>query len=264
MDNRPIGIFDSGIGGLSIFLAAKKVLPKENFIYLADQKNCPYGDRTKEEVREISFKNSQFLLKKRCKIIVIACNTATVSSIRFLRRLFPKVPFVGVVPVVKPAAEYSKTGHIVILSTAITQKSLVLKQLIEKFTLDKKVYNLACSGLADLIEKGKIKGTSITRLLKHCLKPVLDDLLIDVVATGCTHYFFVKSSIVKLFQKRIKFIEPSQPVARQIGRILKEKKLCSYKRNRDDRFFTTGNSFVFNQVVKKLTGLNIQSEKIEI
>lgn len=278
MENRPIGIFDSGVGGLSILLAVQKLLPKENFIYLADQKNCPYGEKTKAEIRELSFKNTKFLLRKQCKIIVIACNTATAAAIDWLRKCFPKIPFIGVEPGVKPAGKLSKTGHIVILSTPMTQKSERLCSLIKKFSKGKKVYpapqkamtvnrwcgvyNSGCPGLADLIEEGEVKGERVSRLLKESLKSALKDSLVDVLVLGCTHYFFVKELILKLFPQKISLINPAEAVAKQVRRVLKEKNLLADFKKQKDQFLTSGEVTAFNQVASKLAGFKVESEAI--
>lgn len=262
MENQPIGIFDSGVGGLSILLAIQKILPKEHFVYLADQENCPYGEKTRVEIRRLSFKNTKFLLSKQCKVIVIACNTATVSAIDLLRKRFPKIPFIGIEPGIKPGVKLSKTGHIVVLSTPVTQKSQRLGNLIKKFSKGKKVYNLGCPGLVDLIEKGEIKSPKVVRLLKKSLGRALKDPLVDILVLGCTHYFFVKELILELFPKKIKIITTAEPVVKQVKRVLKAESLLTGYKEKRDQFFTSGNVIAFNQVVNKLTGFLIESDKI--
>lgn len=262
LNNRPIGVFDSGIGGLSIFLALKKLLPKENFIYLADQKNCPYGEKSRGEIKKFSLQGVQFLLKKDCKLIIIACNTATTAAINYLRKKLPGVSFIGVVPPVKPAAEQNRTGHFIILSTKATQKSKYLKQLINKFAKNKVVYNLFCPGLVKIIEKGKTGGKKVNNLLKKCLKSALKDPKVDILATGCTHYPFARGAILSLFPQKIKFIEPSLDVARQVKRVLKQKNIFSEKKE-TDKFFTTGVPHSFEKSFQKLIGFKIKTEKVK-
>lgn len=262
MSNFPIGIFDSGVGGLSILLTAQKILPKESFVYLADQKNFPYGEKKREKIREICFENTKFLQQQGCRVIIIACNTATVAAINWLRKRFLKISFVGVEPGVKPAGTLTKTGHMVILSTPTTQKSQRLRDLIKNFSSDKKIYNLGCPGLADLIEEGEIKGLKVTRLLKKCLGPALKDPLIDVLVLGCTHYFFVKKLLLELFAQKIKIITPAEPVAKQVKRVLKEKNLLADFKKQKNQFFTSGNVVSFNQIASKLTGFLTENGKI--
>lgn len=260
--NKPIGIFDSGVGGLSIYLAVKKLLPKETVYYLADQANCPYGDKSLIRIKKAALKSIKYLYNLECKLVVVGCNTVTTNAINYLRDQLP-IPLVGIVPVVKPAVKYSKTGHIVILSSLATKKSLILKDLIKKFAFDKKIYNLACPGLADLIEEGIIKKGEIKKLLKKCLEPALNDNLIDVIATGCTHYFFAKERIINFFNKKVKFIEPSLAVARQTKRLLKEKKILSDKKLKD-RFFTTAKADNFEKIFYKFTGFKIKAKKVKL
>lgn len=260
---QSIGIFDSGVGGLSIYLAVKKILPKENFVYLADQKNCPYGEKTEELVKKFSFENTKFLLTKNCKLIIIACNTATTIAIKWLRKKFPKTPFVGVVPVIKFAAKKSLTGHFIILSTKITQKSKYLKQLINNFAQNKIVYNLSCPFLVKMIDRGIVKGERINFLLKSCLKEALKDKKIDVFGIGCTHYFFIQEEIINLFPYKIKFIKAGSAVAQQVKRILRKNKIISLRRYQD-RFFTTGNSYSFETTFQRLLGFKIKAEKVKL
>lgn len=265
MNTQPLGIFDSGVGGLTIYLAVKKLLPREKIIYLADQKNCPYGNRQEKEIISLAYKNTNFLLKKGCKIIIIACNTATVSAITFLRKKLPKIFFVGTVPVVKPATQSSKTGHIVILSTLATKQSKYLKFLIHKFTKNLIVYNLACPGLVELIEQGKWNDKQIDKILFNNLRVAINDKQIDVVATGCTHYPFVKASILKFMPGKTEFIDPSTAVAKQVkNTLILNKLLTKNKTICQDLFFTTKDSKNLEKLVKRLIGLKISALKVTI
>lgn len=252
--NNQIGIFDSGVGGLSIFKTLKKKLPLENYFYLADQMNCPYGTKKPAEIKKLAYKNVSFLVKKQCKLIILACNTVTVSAIKFLRLSFPKIPFVGVVPPVGPAIKQSQTGHVIILSTPATQKSNYLKRLIKKHGQNKVVYNLSSANLVGAIEKGVISGNKINELLKICFQKVIKDPKIDVLATGCTHYPFIKNLLTDCFKQRIVFVEPSFSVAKQVKNILVGNNLLSSKKTRD-YFLTTGSKKKFRDLVAKFSGL---------
>ena len=192
-DSRSIGIFDSGVGGLSILREVKKYLPGESFIYLADQANNPYGGRSEKEIRKLSSKVISFLLKEDVKLIIIACNTATVSSISYLRKKFD-IPLIGVVPVVKTLSKYTKTGRVAVFSTPATSKSKYLTDLIKKFGGDAKVYRIGSSGLEHLIEQGEISGSQIDKTIKKALEPVISEN-IDCIALGCTHYPFAVKEI---------------------------------------------------------------------
>jgi len=262
MNNRPLGIFDSGIGGLTIYSAVKKLLPGENFVYLADQKNFPYGEKTNVEIKKIAFQASQFLANQGCKGIIIGCNTATVSAIKSLRQLFPRLFFAGVVPMVKPAVEKSRSGHFIILSTQATQQSDYLKELIDRFAQGKKVYNLACPGLVELIEKGPAEKRPLNNLLKLCLETALRDKKVDVLAAGCTHFPFVKEEIIRFLPPRINFLEPGSAVARQVKKVLIGKKLLAEKKQ-TDLFFTTGKASNLEKAVNQLLGFKTKAEKVK-
>ncbi|PIS09141.1 glutamate racemase [Candidatus Beckwithbacteria bacterium CG10_big_fil_rev_8_21_14_0_10_34_10] len=239
---RPIAILDSGLGGLTILKSLYKILPLETYVYLADQKNCPYGERKKEEIESLSQKACQYLLKFKPKIIVIACNTITTESISDLREKFKGVSFVGVVPPVKLAVKKTKTGHFIILSTKATQKGDYLKSLIKDYASSFRVYSLSGSGLVKLIESGQIKDKEIEKLLEKRLSKALKDEKIDTLATGCTHYPLVKKQILAFFNKRgkqISFIEPGTAVANQVKRILAQKKLLVSKKQGKNILYTT-------------------------
>jgi len=251
------------MGGLSIFLSLKKMLPNENFLYLADQKNCPYGSKREFQIKKLSFQNTKFLVSKNCKLIVIACNTATTLAIDYLRTKLPQLVFIGVVPPLKPASRTTKTGHILLLSTRATQKSRYLKKLINDFASNKIVYNISCSGLVELIERGETKGMKIKKLLKNFLKTALQDKKIDVVITGCTHYYFIKKSLINLLGNKLTFIDPNSAVGCQVRRVLRCKKLFCRKRNKD-LFFTTGNPLLFEKSFEKLMGFKIKAKKIKM
>ncbi|MCL4354543.1 glutamate racemase, partial [Patescibacteria group bacterium] len=166
--NNPIGIIDSGIGGLSIASVLIKGLPKESFIYLADSKNCPYGVKNKDEIYRLTKKMVEFLVKKKIKLLVVACNTITVTSIDKLRKEFKEIPIVGIVPVIKTAREKTQNGKIGVFSTVATANSSYQKDLINKFTKGSTVINYGSSNLVSLIEKGNEK--QINKLLKEELK----------------------------------------------------------------------------------------------
>src|SRR3990170_973094 len=169
MDNRPIGVFDSGVGGLSIWRAIRKLLPQESMAFFADSGHVPYGEKPTEELEDLAGRITRFLLSNEAKLIVVACNTATVHTIAYLREAFPDVPFVGVVPVVKTLARQTHTGTIAVLSTPATSGSPYLSGLIEEFAPDKRVINIGCDGLEDLVESGQARTGRATALLGHHL-----------------------------------------------------------------------------------------------
>ncbi len=234
-DNRPIGIFDSGIGGTSIWSAIHKLLPNEKTIYLADSKNAPYGQKSKAEIIALSKKNTEFLLHLDCKLIVVACNTATTNAIQELRAKYP-VPFIGIEPAIKPAATNSKTQTIGILATQGTLNSELFNKTAEKFQ-DTKIIEQVGHGLVQLIEKGKIDSPEMTQLLHSYLAPMIQ-ANIDYLVLGCSHYPYLIPQIKKIIPPNIHIIDSGEAVAKQTQNILNEKVGFSNTQESEPVFFT--------------------------
>lgn len=251
MDNRPIGAFDSGVGGLSIWRAIRKLLPQESMDFLADSGHVPYGEKTTAQLEDLTSRITRFLLGRDAKMIVVACNTATVHAIGYLRESFPEVPFVGVVPVVKTLSRRTKTGTIAVLSTPATSKSPYLAGLIKEFAPDMHVVNVGCDGLENAIESGQVRTRSTTALLERHLAPVLDSDA-DVVGLGCTHYPFLRSRIKSMLGPGVKLYDPSRPVARRVRQLLEQREALAANPAPSFRFYTTGEAAVFNSVASKL------------
>ena len=218
-NNNPIGLFDSGIGGTSIWKEIHNLLPNENTIYLADSKNAPYGQKSKEEIIELSCKNTEFLLNQNCKIIVVACNTATTNAIKELRAKYD-VPFIGIEPAIKPAATNSLTQKIGILATKGTLNSELFYKNVEKFQ-DIKIIEQIGFGLVELIEEGKINSIEMKSLLAEYLNPMIKEN-IDYLVLGCSHYPYLIPQIKKILPKDIKIIDSGEAVAKQTKNILTE------------------------------------------
>jgi glutamate racemase len=251
MDNRPIGAFDSGVGGLSIWRAIRKLLPEESMDFLADSGHVPYGEKTTAQLESLTSHITRFLLDRDAKMIVVACNTATVHTIGYLRETFPEVPFVGVVPVVKTLSRHTKTGTIAVLSTPATSKSPYLAGLIQEFAPDMHVVNVGCDGLENAIESGQVRTRSTTALLARHLAPVIDSDA-DVVGLGCTHYPFLRSRIKTLLGPGVRLYDPSRPVARRVRQLLLARDALAANPAPAFRFYTTGDATVFNTVATKL------------
>jgi glutamate racemase len=251
MDNRPIGAFDSGVGGLSIWRAIRKLLPQESMDFLADSGHVPYGEKTTAQLEDLTSRITRFLLDRDAKIIVVACNTATVHAIGHLREAFPEVPFVGVVPVVKTLSRRTKTGTIAVLSTPATSKSPYLAGLIQEFAPDMHVVNVGCDGLENAIESGQVRTRTTTALLERHLAPILDSDA-DVVGLGCTHYPFLRSRIKSMLGPGVRLYDPSRPVARRVRQLLEQRDALSAHAPPSFRFYTTGDAAVFNSVASKL------------
>ena len=225
---RPVGFFDSGIGGTCILNAFKRLCPDEETVYIADSKNCPYGNKPADEIIRLSEANVKKLLKKNCKMIVIACNTATAAAIDYLRTKYPKIPFVGLEPAVKPAALRSKTGVVGVLATAGTFHGRLYNETKAKFA--KNVTVIAAQADEFVIEVEKLRGCEVEKLrgaraarIEKIVRRRVEPLLkagADKIVLGCTHFPHLKPVIEKVCAGRAEVIDPSDAVARQAKRIL--------------------------------------------
>jgi glutamate racemase len=246
-NNKPIGIFDSGIGGTSIWSAIHQLLPNEKTIYLADSKNAPYGQKSKAEIVALSIKNTELLLKFDCKLIVVACNTATTNAIQELRAKY-SIPFIGIEPAIKPAATYSKTQTIGILATQGTLNSELFNKNTEKYQQTKIIEQVG-HGLVQLIESGRINSPEMTQLLHSYLEPMIK-ANIDYLVLGCSHYPYLIPQIKKILPEEIQIIDSGQAVAKQTLNVLKEKVGLSSMENRDPIFYTNSNPKVLSEILE--------------
>lgn len=224
-NNSPIGFFDSGVGGTSIWKEVITLLPNEDTIYLSDSKNAPYGEKSTEEIIALSIKNTEFLLKKNCKIIVVACNTATTNAITYLRKKY-KIPFIGIEPAIKPAALITKTNIIGILATKGTLNSTLFEKTSNTIRKDIKIKETVGKGLVELIEGGKLNSKEMTSLLSLYLEPMIADN-IDSLVLGCTHYPYLIPQIKSIVGSKIKIIDSGEAVARQTKAVLKQLNLLN-------------------------------------
>jgi glutamate racemase len=218
MSNKnPIGLFDSGVGGTSIWKEVNTLLPNESTIYLADSKNAPYGQKIQEEIIELSKKNTELLLNHNCKIIIVACNTATTNAINVLRTTYD-IPFIGIEPAIKPAALHTKTQKIGILATQGTLNSALFHQTVALYS-DVRVVEQIGYDLVQLIESGAMHSEKMTQLLKEYLLPMVNEG-IDYLVLGCTHYPYLIPQIKKIIPNHIKIIDSGEAVAKQTKNIL--------------------------------------------
>lgn len=245
-NNKPIGIFDSGIGGTSIWREIHNLLPFEKTIYLADSKNAPYGQKSKEEIIALSIKNTNFLLDLNCKLIVVACNTATTNAIKELREKY-NIPFIGIEPAIKPAANNSKTQTIGILATQGTLNSELFYSTTQKFQ-NTKIIEQVGHGLVQLIENGDIHSTKMTQLLESYLEPMIQ-ANIDYLVLGCSHYPYLLPQIKKILPPHIHIIDSGEAVARQTKNLLKNTIGFSTNQNSDPVFYTNTNPKVLGEII---------------
>ena len=250
---HPIGVFDSGVGGLSVLRAMRQLMPEENVIFFGDQGHVPYGPRSLEQVRAFSEAITRFLLGEGAKLIVVACNTASAAALTHLRQTFSDVKFVGMEPAVKPAAETTRTGVVGVLATPATFQGALYASVVERFANGVELLQHTCPGLVQQIECGNLEGPETRHILDKALLPMLEKH-IDTVVLGCTHYPFVIPLIQQVCGESVRVIDPAPAVARQVGRLLD----ASGARNRSGRgrvqFYTSGEAAQVEALLPKLLG----------
>lgn len=248
MQTNPIGIFDSGIGGTSIWKEIHSLLPNENTIYLADSANAPYGIKGKEAIIDLSVKNTEYLINQGCKLIVVACNTATTNAISLLRKNY-EVPFIGIEPAIKPAALNSKTKAIGILATKGTLTSELFNTTSSLYAHGLQVVEQVGEGLVELIEMGKVNSEEVRMLLKEYLKPMLV-ANIDYLVLGCTHYPYLIPLLLEMLPNHVKIIDSGEAVARQTKAVLEKHHLLNpQKTHSKHAFFTNGNPEILKGIL---------------
>lgn len=218
-DDRPIGIFDSGLGGLSVLRQVRRQLPAESILYFADQGRLPYGPRPVEEIRRFAEQIARFLLEHDAKVIVVACNTASAAALAHLRQTFPHVPFVGMEPAVKPAAEQTQNRTVGVIATQATCQSEVFASVVDRFAKGVTVIPRACPGLVTQVEAGEFDSPTTFHLLHDYIDPMVE-AGIDSLVLGCTHFAFLIPAIESILGPGVRVIDPAPAVARQIGRVI--------------------------------------------
>ncbi len=260
MNSYPIGIIDSGVGGLSILREVRELCPFESMLYLCDQKNVPYGSRNPSEIFHLARKMIIYLIKREVKLIIIACNVISVTSLGKLRKEFKDVTFIGTVPVIKVAALKTKVGRIGVLSTLTTAKSSYNKELIKKFAQDKKVVVVGTDKLVPFIEKGEVSGKRLRKILELELYPFIE-MEIDTLTLACTHFPFISEEISNILGKKVLILDSSVAVARNTALILGGR-----KNKLDEKpiyeYITSGNAEITSTITSKLLAKNIKFSAI--
>lgn len=226
MNEAPVGVLDSGVGGLSVLGEIRQLLPHESLLYVADCGHIPYGEKTPEFIRQRCAIIADFLLGQGAKALVVACNTATVAAVADLRRDFPDWPIVGMEPAVKPAAAATRSGIVGVLATTGTLQSAKFAALLDRFATDVRVITQPCPGLVELIETGDLHSPALRQLLQHYVEPLLAAGC-DTLILGCTHYPFLKPLLKQMIPEHIRLIDTGAAVARQLQRLLTERGLLS-------------------------------------
>lgn len=258
MSTKPIGIFDSGVGGTSIWKEINALLPNEHTIYLADSINAPYGPKGKERITELSIKNVELLIAKECKLIIVACNTATTNAIKYLRKNY-NVPFIGIEPAIKPAALNTKTKTIGILATKGTLASELFYKTTDLYSNGINVIEQEGEGIVQLIERGKLYSEEMKSLLNMYLQPMLE-ANVDYLVLGCTHYSYLMPLLLDLLPNHINIIDSGEAVARQTKAILEQHHLLNLENNTPkNEFFTNGNP----QIIASLMSNGFKIESLE-
>jgi len=258
--DAPIGVFDSGAGGLTILSALRKELPFENYVYFGDTAHCPYGTRSEEDIIALSVQANKFLIEQGAKLIVVACNTASQAALSTLRATF-SVPFIGVVPAVKPAARVTKKGRIGIAATNQAAKALYLRQLIDEFAGGIEVFAVGCPELVALVERGELDGSLVEQTVKEALDPLLKEN-VDVIVLGCTHFPALRPVIEHITHHRIQVIDSGTAIARRTHAILDTETLMRHRHSHGNPYGTlqvwcSGDAEAFSAVARKVLGYPI-------
>ena len=215
----PIGVFDSGLGGISVVRQIVQDMPHERVLYFGDSANAPYGTKTPQEVRRLSFDIMERFMSQGVKAVVIACNTATSAAAETLRREFPEIPIIGTEPALKPAVERHPGGRILVMATAMTLNEKKFDDLRRHFLREAEIHSVACSGLMEFVEQGILRGEQLSAYLFEKLSPYLK-VPVDAVVLGCTHYSFLQSAIRRIVGRTPEIIDGSYGIAMQLRRRL--------------------------------------------
>jgi glutamate racemase len=260
-NNQAIGVFDSGVGGISVLQHIHALLPHENLIYFADSKHAPYGNKTQADIIARCMQIADFLLQKEVKSLVVACNTATAAAIDILRETFD-IPIIGMEPAIKPAAAASKNGVIGVLATVGTLKSAQFAALLESYGRNVKVVTQACVGLVECIERGELNTENTNALIRQYTAPLLAEGA-DTIVLGCTHYPFVKQVIQEIVGDKITLIDTGAAVAKQLKRQLQEKELLSVNQGKAEvNFWTNSEAENAKEVIRMLWGNHLEVHRL--
>ncbi len=233
---QPIGVFDSGVGGISVLRECVKIMPNEDFIYYGDSKNAPYGTKPTEVVRELTIAQVKRFLEIPIKGCVIACNSATSAAVRVLREMYPELPLVGIEPALKPASLYKRDPRVLVLATPMTIKEEKFKNLLAKYEDKATIYGLPCPGLMEYVEEGKYDTSEVSNFLEELLAPYRGGV-IDAVVLGCTHYPFVKDKISQVLGPGVRVFDGGEGTAREMRRRIDVAGLLTDKTTRGEVIF---------------------------
>jgi glutamate racemase len=258
---QPIGVFDSGFGGVSILLESMRILPYEDYIYVADSANCPYGNKSQDEIVFLTENITEFLLENNVKMIVVACNTATTAAIKHLRAKY-SIPFVGVEPAVKPASRMSKSGVIGVLATEGTINSDFYNTTKSRFASDIKVISIAGDGLVEAVEKSMMDNPATIKLLEKYILPMIDGGA-DQLVLGCTHFPFLIEQIKRVSSGKLNVINPAPSVARRVKDVLDSFNFDIKQTNGKVEFYTSGSPAALHDFLFSISGIKYDVKRYE-
>ena len=249
----PVGVFDSGVGGLSVLAEIRRLLPHESLLYVADSGHVPYGEKSAEFIQARSARISEFLLEQGAKALVVACNTATAAAVAELRQCHPQLPIVGMEPAVKPAAAATRSGVVGVLATTGTLKSARFAALLDRFAADVRVVTQPCPGLVERIEAGELQSAGTRQLLAGFVEPLLAEGC-DTLILGCTHYPFVKPLLREMLPAGVSLIDTGAAVARQLASLLQVRQLLVDTPPRATRYWSSAAPAQLERVLPLLLG----------
>jgi glutamate racemase len=249
-----VGIFDSGVGGLSVLRAIHELLPGLDILYFADQAHVPYGRRPMQEIRQFSSEITRFLIKKEVDLVVVACNTASAASLKTLREEFTQIPIVGMEPAVKPASEISKTRSVGVLATPATFQGELYKSLVHRYGEGLQIHQNTCPGLVEEIEKGNLHNNKTYQILQDALQP-MQQAHVDTIVLGCTHYPFVLPVIREICGSQITAIDPAPAIARRVRSLLPSQAQTQHSEAPGIAFYTSGNPEELQKQIMELLSI---------
>jgi glutamate racemase len=257
----PIGVFDSGVGGLSILKASIKRLPHTDFIYIADSANCPWGEKDKSFIKRRAYQLTEFLISKGAMVVVVACNSASVNVIEYLRESFPDIRFVGVEPGIKPALKNTKSGTVAVLVTRATSRGDKFLDTMSQFGKNKRVITIIAPQLVDWVEE----GVDISFCRKVSMEEILDPVITngaDQLALGCTHFPFLNDCISKCLPENVTIVDTSDAVAKQVQKIAES--VMDTNEDGHLSFYTSGNPRTADKLIARLISIDdVTCEQIE-
>ena len=262
LSTAPVGLFDSGVGGLSVWREVRQQWPAESTIYFADQAHIPYGPRPPTEILRYAEAITVHLLDLGCKAIVVACNAASAAALYALRARFPQTPFIGMEPAVKPAAKATQSRVVGVLATPGTLAGALFAQTAQRYAADVRLINQPCPGLVEQIEAGRLESPDTEALLRDLLAPMLDAGA-DRIVLACTHYPFVAPLIARIAGAGVTIIDPAPAVARQLGRVLETRTLANDGRGCPrHRFLSSGEPAHLETAIEQLLGLHFPAQAL--